>query len=425
MSSASSGGQQPRTSRRDFIRRSSWLVAGGAVGTGLGAARATRVFGSDAIRIGLIGCGRRGTTAAMQAISTTGGPVQLVAMADTFGDRLQGAFRAIKSRHVAGVDVPPERRFVGADAFRRLLDCPVDLVLLATPPVFRPLHFAASVAAGKHVFMEKPVAVDVPGVRMVLEASEAARKQGLAVSVGLQRRHDPAYQEIIARLQSGVIGEIRLARAYWNSVPQPVPERRAGQSELDHQLRNWQHFDWLSGRPVVEQHIHNLDVINWLKQSHPVSAQGHGGRATGTTSGSQEAPEQQFVEFTYPDGTKLISQCRRAAGCWNNVSEHAHGTNGRADISGGKIYDSSGALIWQTRASHSGHELQQHNLIAALRSGDLPNDVESAAISTLTSILGRMAAESGQWVTWDEMLNSSAPLARVRSDGVAEPSRLV
>jgi predicted dehydrogenase len=422
MNSASSGEHQPRTSRRDFIRRSSWFVAGGAVGTGLGSARPTRVFGSDAIRVGLIGCGRRGTNAAMQALGTTGGPVHLVAMADTYGDRLQGAYRALKSRHVAGVDVPTERRFVGADAFRRLLDCSVDVVLLATPPVFRPLHFTASVASGKHVFMEKPVAVDVPGVRLVLEASEAARRQGLAVSVGLQRRHDPAYQEIIAQLQSGAIGEIRLARAYWNSMPQGVPERRAGQSELDYQLRNWQHFDWLSGRPVVEQHIHNLDVINWLKQSHPVSAQGQGGRASGMTGGGSEASDQHFVEYTYPDGTKLISQCRRAAGCWNNVSEHAHGTRGRADISGGKIYDSDGAIVWQTRESRSGHELQQHSLFAALRGGELPNDGEASAISTLTSILGRMAAESGQWVTWDEMLNSSAQLARVRADGVAEPS---
>jgi predicted dehydrogenase len=354
----------------------------------------------------------------MQALGTTGGPVHLVAMADTFGDRLQGAYRALKSRHVASVDVPSERRFVGADAFRRLLDCSVDIVLLTAPPVFRPLHFAAAVASGKHVFMEKPVAVDVPGVRVVLEASEAARRQGLAVSVGLQRRHDPAYQEIIAQLQSGAIGEIRLARAYWNSTPQGVPERKAGQGELDFQLRNWQHFAWLSGRPVVEQHIHNLDVINWLKKSHPVSAQGHGAMADGVA----EASDQHFVEFTYADGTKLISQCRRAAGCWNNVSEHAHGTHGRADISGGKIYDSNGAIVWQTRSSHSGHELQQRSLFAALRGGEVPNDGEAAAISTLTSILGRMAAESGQWVTWDELLNSSAILARVRADGVAEPT---
>jgi len=388
-----------KTSRRDFIRRSSLLFAGGAVGTGLSVARAAHVAGSDTLAIGLVGCGARGTAAASEALNTSGGEVRLVAMADAFADRIQSALRPLKAAHAARLDVSRERQFVGLDAYRRLLECPLDLVILAAPPGFRPLHFEHCVQAGKHVFMEKPVAVDADGVRRVLAANEQAGKSGLAVAVGLQRRHEAAYQETIARLRDGAIGEIRLLRVYWNAATRAA-RHAAVRDERVNQLRNWHACPWLSGDAIVEQHVQNLDVANWVQSAHPVSAHGQAGRIA--TCRASSGFDYHFVEFTFADGTKLMSQCRQSAGCWNNVSEHALGTEGHADISGGKIYDRSRKLVWHTRAPRGGHQQEQHDLIGGLRKGQLAAEGEYGALSTMTAILGRTAAQSGQWLTWDE-----------------------
>ena len=411
----------PRTSipsRRDFIK-TSWLVAGGAVVGGLSLARSAHAFGSDEIKIGLIGCGARGAGAAVQALNTVGneqlqpnGRVTLIALGDAFEDRVQASYRTLKGHHRDLVDVPRERQFVGLDAYQRVLETDLDLVILATPPGFRPLQFEAAVNAGKHVFMEKPLATDALGIRRVLAANEEAKKKGLAVAVGLQRHHERRYQETLHRLQDGAIGEILFTRVYWNGHGVCVRERQTRASELEYQLRNWYYFTWLCGDHIVEQHIHNLDVSNWLMRGPPAECQGQGGRQVRTGREHGEIFDHHFVEYTYPNGTKMFSQCRHIPGCWNAVAEFAHGTQGYADISGAKISNSQGELVWRFGGKGgNGHQEEQSDLFAALRRGERPNEVEGGAHSTLTAIMGRLATYSGQVVKWDEALNSTTALA--------------
>jgi myo-inositol 2-dehydrogenase/D-chiro-inositol 1-dehydrogenase len=399
-------------SRRDFIKTSSIIVASGAAASTLSVARGAHAFGSDTIKVGLIGCGGRGTGASIQALNTDG-EVNIVAMADAFGDRLQSSLRSIQGKHGAKADVPEERRFVGFDAYKQVLETDVDMVILATPPGFRALHFEAAVNAGKHVFMEKPVAVDGHGVRRVLAAAKVAKEKNLAVAVGLQRRHEVAYKETIAKLQDGGIGDINLMRAYWNGGGVWVRPRKASQTEMEYQMRNWYYFNWLCGDHITEQHIHNLDVINWLKDGFPVEANGQGGREVRDGIDHGEIFDHHFVEFTYGDGSKLFSQCRHIRNCWNAVTEHAHGSKGSADISGGKLYDTAGKMTWQTNAGRDGHQQEHHDLFADIRKGILPMEAEYGAKSSMTSILGRLATYSGKKVTWDEAINSKIVLGDV------------
>ncbi len=403
----------PHASRRDFIRDSSLLVAGGAVvGGSLSLARSAHAAGSDVVKIGLVGCGGRGTGAARQAMNTHSSRVELVAMGDVFGYRLQQSYRALKGdERKDQVKVTKDQMFEGLDAYKRVLESDIDLVILATPPGFRPQHFEAAVEAGKHVFMEKPVATDAPGVRRVLAANEQAKKKNLAVAVGLQRHHEQAYKETIAKLQDGAIGRIDLIRVYWNGFGVWTRPRKKDQTELAYQLDNWYYFTWIGGDHIVEQHIHNLDVANWLKNAYPVEGNGMGGRQVRKGPDHGQIYDHHFVEFTYEDGTKLYSQCRHIPNTWRNVSEHAHGTKGFADISGGRIYDTKGKLIWRTKGSRGGHQQEHHDLFAALAAGEIPNEGEYGAKSTMTAIMGRMCTYSGQKITWDEAINSELLLA--------------
>jgi myo-inositol 2-dehydrogenase/D-chiro-inositol 1-dehydrogenase len=307
--------------------------------------------------------------------------------------------------------VPRERQFVGFDAYKRVLETDIDLVILATPPGFRSLHFEAAVKAGKHIFAEKPVATDAPGVRRFLAANALAKKQNLAVAVGLQRHHERAYMETMKELHDGIIGDITSARAYWDGGGVWVRPRQAGQSELEYQMRNWYYFNWLCGDHIVEQHIHNIDVINWLMDGYPVSAQGMGGRQVRTGDEYGQIFDHHFVEFTYANGAKMYSQCRHIKGCWNSVSEHCQGTKGRADISGAKIYDPSDTMIFQSKGTRGGHQQEHHDLFAVLRKGERPNEGDYGAYSTMTAIFGRMATYSGQMLKWDDALNSEIALA--------------
>jgi predicted dehydrogenase len=408
------------TSRRGFLKTSSLLMAGGAVAGGLSIARMAHAFGSDAIKIGLVGCGGRGAGAAVQALNTASkeelspnGPVKLVAMGDVFADRLQTAYRSVKGKHADQVDVPPERQFTGFDAYQQVIDSDIDLVILATPPGFRPLHFEAAVKAGKHVFMEKPLGTDAPGIRRLLAANEEAKKQGLMVAVGLQRHHEAKYQETIARLRDGAIGDIVCTRVYWNGGGVWVRPRQEGQSELEYQMRNWYYFNWLCGDHICEQHIHNLDVSNWLMGGPPSECNGQGGRQVRTGKEFGEIFDHHFLEYTYPNGTKMFSQCRHIRGCWNSVSEHAHGTKGHADISGAKIYGPDGELIWRSSGGGGGHQEEHDHLFAALRRGEIYNEADFGADSTMTAIMGRMATYCGKTVSWDEACQSQLALADV------------
>lgn len=410
---SSAGRPESKTSRRGFMRASSLLVAGGAVSGGLTLARSAHAYGSDLIKLGLVGCGRRGTRVVKQLLSTNGGSIQLVAMADVFGDRIQAAYRGIKGQFSDQVMVDRDRRWTGLDAYRQLFSADVDLVVLATPPGFRPLHFAAAVQAGKHVFLEKPIAVDVPGIRRVLAAGTLATQKQLAVAVGLQRRHETGYRETIQRLQDGAIGDLLSCRAYWNSQGTRVPGRKPRHTELEFQLRNWYRFTWLGGDHVVEQHIHNLDVINWLLGSCPLEAKGQGGHPARISPDDGQVFDHHFVELTYPDGVTLFSQARQMPGCWNHVGENVLGTQGSASLDNASIYDSTGQRIWHRPGPQDGAQRQPQRFIAALRAGERPNEVEYAVTSTMTAVMARMATYSGQLVRWDDAVRSNVTLADV------------
>src|SRR5882757_826589 len=354
-SSFASGG-----SRRDFLKTSAVAVAGAGLMSAL--APPVHAAGSDTLKIALIGCGNRGTGALVQALNTSGS-VKLWALADTFSDRvemcLEHVNRELKSEQtetrparkgkgkkakpaaklVANVsdkvDVPKDRQFVGLDAYRKAIESGVDVVLLAQAPGYRPQHFEYAIRAGKHVFMEKPVATDPAGIRRVLASAEEAKKKNLKVGVGLQRRHQPSYHEAIQRIRDGAIGNIVTLRCYWNGghpAKQPFPHDNL--SELEYQVRNWYFFSWLSGDHICEQHVHNIDVCNWIKQAHPTEAQGMGGRQVRTGKEYGNIFDHHAVEFTYADGTKMLSQCRQIPGCENLVAEFAHGTCGIMSTNG-------------------------------------------------------------------------------------------
>jgi predicted dehydrogenase len=355
----------------------------------------------------------------MQALATEG-DVKLVTMADAFSDRLEGALESISKRHGERVEVPAERRHVGFDAYQKAIDEDVDVVLLATPPGFRPSHFEYAVSKDRHVFMEKPVATDAPGVRKVLAAAEASRQKGLKVGVGLQRHHDAGYQETVRRVQEGAIGDLILMRCYWNSAGVWVNPRRPEQTEMEHQMRNWYYFNWLCGDHIAEQHIHNIDVCNWVKGGPPVKAQGVGGRQVRTGVEFGEIFDHHMVEFTYADGTKLLSECRHQKNTWGSVSEHAHGTKGTATFSRYSI-ETEGEK-WRYREEvKNPYQVEHDRLFSAIRSGAEHNEAEYGATSTMTSILGRMATYSGKEVDMEKALASETDLMPERLAWDATP----
>ncbi|MEX2118480.1 MAG: Gfo/Idh/MocA family oxidoreductase [Pirellulales bacterium] len=397
-------------SRRDFIKSSTAAIVGGGLVGSLGIARSAHAAGSDTIRVGLIGCGGRGTGAAANALHTPGS-VKLVAMGDAFADRLEQSLREIQKEAPDRVEVPSENRFVGFDAYEKVIASDVDLVILATPPGFRPIHLAAAVEAGKHVFMEKPVAVDAPGVRAVLAATEAAKQKNLAIGVGLQRHHENSYLETMKRLHDGAIGDIIATRAYWNGAGVWVRPRKPDQTDMEYQMRNWYYFNWLCGDHIVEQHIHNLDVINWLKRGYPVQAQGMGGRQVRTGPEYGEIFDHHAVEFEYADGSRMFSYCRHIANCWDSQSEHAHGTKGTADITRALI-QANGSDGWRYRGERNNpYQTEHDDLFASIRSASPLNEGEFGALSSMTAILGRMATYSGKMITWEQALESELSLA--------------
>ena len=407
--------------RRTFLQSSAALGAA-ATASALPASAKARPMGAQTINVALIGCGGRGTGAAAQALSTAG-DVKLVAMADAFSDRLESAHQTLTKRMGERVDVPEDRRYVGFDAYKHAVDSGADLIILTTPPGFRPMHFEYAVSQGKHVFMEKPVAVDGPGIRTVLAATEEAKRRHLKVGVGLQRHHSLKYQETIKRLHDGAIGDLILMRSYWNSGGVWVRPRQEGMTEMEYQMRNWYYFNWLCGDHITEQHIHNLDVANWAKGSYPVSAQGQGGRQVRTGIDHGEIYDHHMVEYTYADGTKLLSQCRHQTNTWSQVNEFAHGSKGTVNIGGGRIEGQEGNWRYQGEDPDP-YQVEHDVLFAAVREGHEHNEGENGAKATLTSILGRMATYSGKTVTWDQALGSELALVPKGYTWDSEPPTL-
>ena len=407
-----------RESRRTFLKASSAIAVAGA----LPIARSAHAAGSEVVKLALVGCGGRGTAAAVEALRNKAMPnVKLVALADAFEDRVEASYKIICTQLNDQVDAPPERRFSGLDAYQQALACDADMVLLCGPPGFRPAQFEAAVRAGKHAFMEKPVATDAPGVRRVLAANAEAKQKGLLVAVGHHLRHEVKHKEIVQRIHDGAIGSVMFQRAYFNSTGVWVRNRQPDQTEMQYQVRNWYYFTWLSGDHIVEQHVHDLDVCNWIKQAYPVEAQGSGGRQVRIGADYGEIYDHHTVEFTYADGSKMFSYCRHIPGCWNSFSQHAHGTKGVGEIEGhGQAelrIEGQSPQRWER--GPDGHQLEHDDLFAALKAGQPYNEGDYGATSSMTAILGRMATYSGQVLRWDDALASQIDLTpkNLRWDG--------
>jgi len=385
--------------RREFLRAA--VGAFGALGTNFAYAN-----GSDRIRVGLIGCGGRGTGAAMDCVRSSEG-VEIYALGDAFRDRVEGCFNRLRNELKEKCTATPERCFAGFDAYLHVIHSGVDLVILAEPPGFRPISFKAAIEAGKHVFMEKPVAVCPTGVRMVLEAGELATRKGLGVVAGTQRRHQASYIETIKRIHDGAIGQIVAAQCYWNQGGLWNHGRRPEWSDVEWQVRNWLYFTWLSGDHIVEQHIHNLDVLNWVMGTHPERCIGMGGRQVRTDPAFGHIYDHFAVEYVYPGDVRVLSMCRQMDGCANRVGERVVGTEGVADPSGWI----RGKVNYRFEGPNPNPYVQEHaDLIASIRAGKPLNETRQVAESTLTAIMGRMSAYTGKEVTWEQALNSKLNL---------------
>jgi myo-inositol 2-dehydrogenase / D-chiro-inositol 1-dehydrogenase len=396
--------QPAGASRREFLK--STAVAGTTLAVGQTLLSSVHAAGDDVIKIGLIGCGGRGTGAADNALHAAKN-VKLVAMADAFPDRLELSHHLLMKDHgPQKVDVPPDRQFVGLDAYERVLSSRIDYVILATPPGFRPMHLEAAVAAGKHIFTEKPVATDATGIRKVLAAYEEAEKKKLCIAAGTQRRHQAGYIETMNRVHDGAIGDIVAARCYWNQGPLWVKPRHPGMNDLEYEMRNWYYFTWLCGDHIVEQHVHNLDVINWATNAHPVRAVGMGGREVRKGPDYGQIFDHFAIDYEYPNGVHVLSMCRQIDGCENNVSEALVGTKGscRPDH-----YEILGENKWRRPRNEKDIDpyVQEHaDLIDCIRNGKPINELKNVAHSTMTAIIGRMSTYTGKALSWDKALHS-------------------
>jgi len=391
---------QKNVSRRNFIKTS---VAASLAVT-LPRIPGAYAAGSDTIRVGVMGCGGRGTGAAIDCLNAAPG-VEIVAMFDLFKDRVESSLAEIKKAHPDKVKVPPEKVFTGFDGFKRLAACPdVNLVVMAAPPGFRPMHLKAAIEAGKHVFMEKPVAVDPVGVRSIIASAELAEEKGLAIVAGTQRRHQARYLDLIKRVHDGAIGELVGGQCYWNQGDLWVKKKESGMSDMEWQCRNWLYFTWISGDHIVEQHIHNIDVINWAFGSLPVKVMGMGGRQQRTAPECGNIFDHFAVEFEYPNGVRVMSMCRQIPGCADRVEERIVGTKGYA-FGYGEIH---GENFWKFDAEEPNPYVQEHaDLLASIRSGKPLNEGRRVAESTLCAIMGRMSAYTGRAISWDWAMNSS------------------
>jgi predicted dehydrogenase len=391
-------------SRRDFLAAAGTVSAASAL---LATSNYAYARADTKLRVGVIGCGGRGSGAAANC-ATSSENVEIYAMGDAFKDRLDSSLGNLKEALKDKVNVSEDRMFTGLDAYKQVLATGCDMVILATPPGFRPIHFKAAVDAGKHVFMEKPVATDAPGIREVLAAAEVAKAKNLCVVTGTQRRHQLSYLETIKRIHDGAIGDIVGGQIYWNgggvgSGTGPIPANPT----VEWQIRHWYFFTWLSGDHIVEQHVHNIDVANWVMKGHPESAMGVGGRSQRTAEIYGQIFDHFATDYTYPGGVHIASMCRHWDNTPGNVSEHFQGTKGHTDA------NSYIAGPTPFRFDQGGKDpyVQEHtDLIAAIRSGKTINEAKRIAESTLTAIMGRMAAYTGQVITWDQALNSKENL---------------
>jgi predicted dehydrogenase len=392
------GQKSSSVSRRDFIKTSAASLAA------LGVTGAAHAAGSDTVRVGLIGCGGQGTRDIISCVNSSPG-VEIVAMGDLFEDRLKESLAKLKKDVPAAVKVKPDKCFVGFDAFERVLECDLHMVLLTAPPAWRGQHFRAAVEAGKHVFMEKPGGVDPKQIRSVIETAALAQQKGLSVVAGTQRRHSKKYQETIRRIHDGQIGQIVAGQAYWNGSDMLGYWKwyeKDGLSDMEWQCRSWPWFTWTSGDHIVEQHVHNLDVINWAIQGHPEQCVGMGGRAVRDLGNIYD---HFTMEFEYAAGVRVSSMCRQINGCADRVAERVVGTKGYADVDRGVIV---GENPFQYDGPDPDHYVQEMaDLIRSIRESEPINEGKQVAESTMNAIMGRMSAYTGRALKWDWAMNAS------------------
>ncbi len=425
-------------SRRNFVKRTS-LATTGILSSGLPVGAMANVNGNKKLKIALVGCGGRGTGAIVQALQADEN-TELISMADAFQDRVEKSLKAVQEHFdgVMKIKIKPKNLFSGFDAYKKAIDL-ADVVILTTPPGFRPYHFEYAIENGKHVFMEKPVATDPVGVRKVLDVARVAKEKRLNVVVGLQRHYQKKYIDILNKINNGKIGKITGGQVYWNSSGVWVRERQPDQSEMEYQMRNWYYFNWLCGDHILEQHIHNIDVANWFIGDYPLKAQGMGGRQVRNGKDHGEIFDHHFVEFTYKTGAVISSQCRHQPGCMRRVDESFQGTKGSVNMRYGDIVDLEGKEIYRYKSGNNTksskpsrsianglnepnpYQVEHDKLFASIRNGGLIADAENGAKSTLTAIMGRMATYSGKEITWDQAMNSKLELMPENPDWNTNP----
>ena len=427
--------REQNPSRRDFLKQTSRIAAGSAVTAGL----AYRIYAAEnnLIKLALVGCGGRGTGAAWNALSVKNGPIKLVAMADVFERRLAGSYRNLARRAPEQVDVPEGRKFIGFDAYKKAMDCldKGDVVILTTPPAFRWVHFTYAIKKGLNVFMEKPVTVDGPTTRRMLDLAKESVRKNLKVGVGLMVRHCRGRQELLERIRSGQIGDIIALRAYRMGGRSATCGRKPDNiTETLYQVQRFHSFLWASGGMYNDYYIHQIDECSWMKGAWPVRAHALGGRHY-----RGDAVDQNFdtysVEYTYPDGTKLFYFGRNMSGCKGGFASYAHGTRGSAVISTSghtpgkvRIYKDHNMeeanLLWRyPQPERSPYQLEWDDLIDAIRRDKPYNEVERGAIASLVSSMGRMSAHTGQVITYEQILNCKHEFApnvdKLTNDGPA------
>ena len=396
---------KPETSRRDFLKLSA-AAAGVAAAGQLSIARSAHAAGSGTIKIGLVGCGGRGSGAAVNAMNA-GKDVRLVAMADVFDDRLKGARERIKKEKPEQVDVPDDRCFVGFDAYQKVLASGIDAVLLAPASHFLPMHFKAAVDAGKHVFCEKPHALDVPGLKLAMAACEEAKRKGLSVVSGLCWRYDLGVREAMKRIRDGAIGEIVAIQETYITQPYVLRERQPGWSEMYYQVQNWYHFNWLSGDQTAQQLIHSIDKASWaLGDKPPLRAWGLGGRQVCVEPKYGDQFDHHAVVFEYENGVRVFGFCRDIPGCYNETSDVIFGTKGRAYLPSRPQIE--GETKWRYKGGPNKMYDNEHaELFESIRSGKPINNGDYMYTSTMLGILAQMVCYSGQEITWEKAMGST------------------
>lgn len=398
------------TNRRAFLISSGAAIIGSTIALNLGFPNPTFARNKNTLKVGLIGCGGRGTGAASQALNADN-DVVITAMADVFQDRLDQSYDILLKAHPEKVKVSSENKFVGFDAYKKVIESDVDVILLVTPPGFRPDHLAAAIDAGKHVFCEKPVAVDAPGIRKVLMAAQKAKEKNLSLVSGFTFRYDYQKRALFERVLDGEIGEIKTVSSTRNGHGLWYKPRQPEWTEMEYQMRNWYYYNWLSGDFIVEMIVHSLDMMSWaMGDKMPVSATGTGGRQARVAEKWGNIYDHFAIEYEYENGAKGFNFCRQQVGASTKNTVDIIGTHGNAFI-GGDSHKITGKNKWQYQGEKNDPYQTQHNeLFASIREGKPMNDGELMTNSTMLAILSRMVGYSGQTITWEEAINSNLVL---------------